>query len=306
MSTLCVIILTYNEEVHIDRAIMSVRGIAQEMVVVDSNSTDATVDVATRHGARVIQRPFINQAEQFQWALDNVAIKSEWIMRLDADEYIDSELGKNIIDAVNTLPLDVSGINLNRRHVFMGRWIKHGGRYPISLLRIWRRGFVRVEQQWMDEHIVLISGRAITVPGVFVDENLKPISDFIAKHNVYASREALQIHLNRLRVTDYARGRLTDLSSGQAQFRRFMKLYVFSKIPFPVAAIGYFFLRYVVQLGFLDGTEGLIYHFNQALWYRILVGAKVREMERAIRNVPDAGERKSILHRMAGLPANAV
>jgi glycosyltransferase involved in cell wall biosynthesis len=153
MASLAVIILTFNEQKHIERAIASVAGVAQEIIVVDSFSTDSTVELAKAKGAVVLQNKFVNYANQFQWALDQAPITSDWIMRLDADEIIESDLAAEIAAKLPALPADVAGINLNRKTIFLDRWIKHGGRYPMFLLRIWRRGQGRIENRWMDEHI---------------------------------------------------------------------------------------------------------------------------------------------------------
>src|SRR5690606_2603623 len=152
---LCVIILTYNEERHIERALDSVAPIAAEVFVIDSGSTDRTVELARGRGAIVLQHAFINQAKQFQWALDTAPITGNWIMRLGAGEGIEPGLAAEIARTLPTLGTDVTGINLRRKHIFPGRWIRHGGRYPLILLRIWRRGRGRVEDRWMDEHVVI-------------------------------------------------------------------------------------------------------------------------------------------------------
>jgi hypothetical protein len=152
----------------------------------------------------------------------------------------------------------------------------------------------------MDEHAVLTRGHAVTIPGVFVDENLKPLSQFISKHNDYASREALQVHLERLGLAQDGRGD-TDamLSSRHARVRRTLRSRLYNKIPFQLAAVSYFFLRYVLQGGFLDGKEGLIYHFLQGFWYRFLVGSKILEMSKATGGIANVDERVAALHRLA-------
>jgi len=115
--------------------------------------------MAQNLGAAVVQHPFVNQARQFQWALDHCAIDTKWVMCLDADEYPEPELVTEISDRLPLLPDDVAGIQLKRRPIFMGRWIRHGTRYPLILLRIWRTGKGRIEQRWMNEHIVVKGGK---------------------------------------------------------------------------------------------------------------------------------------------------
>ena len=128
-----VIILTRNEAIHIQRALENLKGLAKRVVVVDSFSTDNTVEIARANGATVLQNKFINYAKQFQWAQDNSRVETKWVMRLDADELIEPDLRSEIEQNLSRLPNDVVGINLKRKHIFMDRWVRHGGRYPLVL-----------------------------------------------------------------------------------------------------------------------------------------------------------------------------
>ena len=285
MSELAVIILTYNEEIHLPRALACVAGIAEKSSSSNSFSTDRTVAIARENGAHVLQNPFINHAKQFQWALDNAPITAEWVMRLDADEVIEPDLAKEICDKLPTLPSDVVGINLKRKHIFMGRWIRHGGRYPLLMLRIWRRGRAYVEDRWMDEHMVVSDGRTLIFDGGFSDWNLADLTFFIQKHNKYASREAVDVINQRRNLFPRPQNLSSEGSSGQASLKRMLKERFYNRVPFQVSATLYFLLRYFIQLGFLDRREGLIYHFLQGYWYRFLIGAKILELERAIQHL---------------------
>ena len=298
--TLAIVILTYNEERHIARALASVALIATEVFVVDSFSTDRTVELARSHGATVLQNGFINYARQFQWALDNAPITATWIMRLDADEIIETDLATTIRDELPRLPEDVAGINLQRKHIFLGRWIRHGGRYPLVLLRIWRRGLGRIENRWMDEHMILQGGRTITLEGGFADHNLNDLTFFTDKHNKYATREAIDVINERHGLFP----RDVDLSregSRQAAVKRWIKEKIYNRIPYQISTPAYFLFRMVVQLGFLDGKEGLVYHGLQGLWYRFLVGAKVDELETAIAHLREPVLIRAELRRLTGL-----
>lgn len=309
MGELTVIILTFNEARHIARAIDSVSAFAAQVIVVDSYSTDATVELAQAKGATVMQHPFVNQAKQFQWALDHAAVASPWLMRLDADEVVSPELGAEIARKLGTLPADVVGINLRRRHIWMGRWVRHGGRYPLLLLRIWRRGHGRVEDRAMDEHLLVEGGRTITFDADFSDDNLNDIGFFVDKHNKYASREAVEVLKQRLGLGVPDPGgdaAVTARStSWQTASKHWFKQHVYNRIPFTLSAPAYFIWRYVFQLGFLDGRSGLIYHFLQGCWYRFLVGAKVMEFERAIAHLSDRREIAAELSRLSGQPVRA-
>lgn len=298
---LSVIILTFNEERHIERAIASVASIAHEIIVVDSGSSDRTVELARSLGAVVLYHPFTNHAQQFQWALDNATIAGNWLMRLDADEIVEPDLATEIAVALPTLAPDVAGINLKRKHIFLGRWIRHGGRYPLILLRIWRRGQGSVEQRWMDEHIAVSGGRSVTLRSSFADWNLNDLTFFTEKHNGYATREAIEVINQRLGLFRRDSVLNRNSASRQAAFKRFVKENVYNLIPFQLGTVGYFLYRYVFQLGFLDGREGLVYHFLQGYWYRFLVGAKVLELERAISHLPDKAAMRAELAHITGL-----
>jgi glycosyltransferase involved in cell wall biosynthesis len=286
---------------HIARAIQSASKLTNSVVVIDSYSTDATADIASSLGARVLKNKFVNQAIQFNWALDNADLKSAWVMRLDADEILESELVDEIKSTLPQLPPEVTGVNLKRKHIFMDRWIKHGGRYPLVMLRIWRRGCARVEDRWMDEHILVTRGTTVTLHGNFADWNLKSLSHFIEKHNSYATREAIELLNSRLRIFERSATLTRSNSSTQAAIKRVFKEHIYNRISFPVSSLAYFLYRYFFQLGFLDGKEGLIYHFLQGYWYRFLVGARRLELERAIAGLTNQQEIKEELSRLTGL-----
>lgn len=299
--TLAVVILTHNEERHITRALGSVAGIATEVFVVDSFSTDRTVELAKAKGATVLQNKFINYAKQFQWALDHAPITASWIMRLDADEVIEADLNARIRDELARLPDDVVGINLKRKHIFLGRWIRHGGRYPLVLLRIWRRGHGRIEDRWMDEHMILWGGRTVTFDGGFADHNLNDLTFFTDKHNKYATREAIDVINARRRLFRRDVDLVREQGSRQAAIKRWIKEKLYNRVPYQVSTPSYFLFRMIFQLGFLDGKEGLVYHGLQGFWYRFLVGAKVQELEAAIAHIADPADVRAELRRLTGL-----
>jgi len=271
---LSVIILTYNEEIHLERLLKNIVGWADEIFIVDSYSTDNTIQIAEHYGCKIFQHLFENQAQQFNWALDNLDIKNEWILRLDADEYLTEELKNEISELFNIMKSDflniddnfrksdfqnINGFYIKRRVYFMGRFIKHGGYYPTWLLRLFRKGKAKAEQRAMDEHIVLLEGRAEKLRNDFVDDNRKSLSDWIQKHNNYASREAL----------DFLKG---DYGT--------QKKKIYYRLPFFCRAFLYFIYRYFFRFGFLDGKEGLIFHFLQGFWYRFLIDVKIYEAKK--------------------------
>ncbi|MEK7149426.1 MAG: glycosyltransferase family 2 protein [Patescibacteria group bacterium] len=266
-----VIILTYNEELNIENCLKNVAEWSDEIFIVDSYSTDRTLEIAKKYGAKVAQRPFKNQAEQFNWALDNLDIKNEWILRLDADEYLTPELWREIAEVLPKTSDKINGFYLNRRVYFMGKWIKHGGYYPTWILRLFKYGKAHSEQREMDEHIILSEGKAGKLKNDFIDYNRKNLEFWTDKHNRFSSREVRQI-LN----PDLAGEAKVKKLGGPAALRRKLKSW-YLKLPLFLRPFLYFIYRYFFRLGFLDGKEGLIFHFLQAFWYRFLVDAKIYE-----------------------------
>jgi glycosyltransferase involved in cell wall biosynthesis len=301
MAILTVVIVTFNEQRHIARCINALLPLGAEIIVVDSFSTDQTAEIAESLKARVIKHPFINYALQFQWALDNAHITTPWVMRLDADEIVESDLVAEILNKVPALPETVVGVNLKRKHVFMGRWIRHGGRFPLVLLRIWRHGKGRIENRWMDEHMVVWGGQTVTFENCFSDVNLNDLSFFTAKHNAYATREAIDVLNEKYRFFETDRELNSKSSSLQAAAKRRFKEHVYNRMPFWLGPPIYFMYRYIIQLGFLDGVEGTIYHFLQGFWYRFLVGAKIVEFERRLAGASDHNKRLTALEQASGL-----
>lgn len=299
-ANLTAIILTFNEEIHIERCLKSALQVASQVFVVDSFSTDRTVAITENLGAQIWQHEFVNQAMQLAWALKSLPIDTEWVMRLDADEVIEPDLAREINERLPVLPDDVVGVNLDRKHIFMDRWVRHGGRYPLRLLRIWRHGHGRIEDRWMDEHIVVWGGRTVTFKGGFSDWNLNDLTFFTDKHNKYATREAIDVLNQRLGLFPRDEALNAKSASWQASAKRWAKEKIYNRLPFTISATLYFLWRYFFQLGFLDGRSGLIYHFLQGWWYRFLVGAKIMELEKSIAHLTDKREILIELSRLTG------
>jgi glycosyltransferase involved in cell wall biosynthesis len=268
-----IVILTQDEQENLPSTVASFAGLDHELFIVDSGSTDATEQIATRAGAQVVHHAFTSHADQLNWALDNLPITAPWVMRLDADERVTPELVDELSTALAAAPRDVIGFMLKRRVYFWGRWIKHGGYYPTWLFRVWRRGAARSEQRWMDEHMVS-SGRVLRLEHDIIDENHKGLTFWTDKHNRYADREVK----DQLAAEEAEQ---TGGVAGQAARRRWMKQNVYARSPRFARASAYWFLRYFLLLGFLDGKPGLVFHFLQGFWYRFLVDAKLEERQRA-------------------------
>lgn len=277
------IILTYNEEVNLPKCLKSVTGLASEIIIVDSGSTDGTKKIAEDFGVKFVVHEFKNQADQFNWAIDNLELRGDWILRLDADEELLPELKEEIMEKLPGVSPETNGFYLNRRNYFKSVWIKYGGYYPIWILRLFRRGTARSEEREMDEHLVLLRGKAEKFKNDFIDNNLKGLSDWKEKHKKYAMREARaylahedgkQVGGQALRLSS---GQALRPSSGQAGEKRWLKMNVYYRVPPFLRVILYFLYRYFFLLGFLDGWRGTQFHFLQGFWYRWLIDKNIRK-----------------------------
>lgn len=272
MLDLTAIILTYNEEKNIEHCIQSIKGIAKRIVVIDSFSTDKTVELAEQLGAEVFQHKFVNQAKQYIYGVEVADIKTKWVFRIDADERLTSESSKEIEELCKENDdTDVNGLVVRFKVNFMGRDLKHGGIYPLRTLRVYKNGKARMEDRSMDEHIILTEGRSVEMKHDCLHCDYKNISVWIDKHNKYSSKEAEE-YFKSLQVKSDA----TNLNKS-AKIKRFVKYNIYYKLPMGMRAYLYYFYRYYFKLGFLDGREGKIFAFLQAYWYRFLVDAKIYE-----------------------------
>jgi len=286
MLPISAIILTHNEEANIGPCLQRLVEQVSDIYIVDSYSTDRTVEMCGRYTSHIHQHPFENYARQLNWAIKNLPVRTEWVMRLDADETLSPELIHELTLKLPALEEDVSGVYFKRRVHFMGRWIRHGSMYPIWHLRLWRTGKAYCEDRWMDEHMKVISGKLVRLHNDIIDDNRKNLHWWIDKHNKYASREMAD--LVRLQYGIHGENEVTpNIRGTQDQRKRWMKTW-YARMPLFIRPVLYFLYRYIFRLGFLDGREGLVWHFLQGFWYRFLVDAKIFEMRKSCGDDRDA------------------
>lgn len=275
-----VIILTKNEEIHIERCLKNVNQFAKDVYVVDCFSTDRTVELAENLGAKVVKHEWPgNHAAQFNWALDNLPITTEWILRLDADEYLTDELIEEFQDKIPKLPAGVSAVVLPLGRAFMGRVLKHGIVNGIKMIRLFRFGKVRYEERMMDEHFLIQEGVQTEFQNKFIDDNRCSLRVFVDKHNGYSAKEAVHLLNAEHHFLDVAEADNENFSEGVRKKHQNKDKY--AKQPLFWRSFLYFCYRYFFKLGFLDGKEGFLWDFLQGLWYRMLVDAKVFEVKKA-------------------------
>ena len=272
MADLTAIILTMNEETNIAECLKCIKELASRIVVVDSGSTDMTVEIAQSLGADVYTNSFINYATQFNWGIDNTNIQTQWILRIDADERFTPELCKEVeVETIKHKDDDVNGMLVKQKVFFINRWLIHGEVYPFQKLLIFKRGYGRIENRKIDEHTILSSGRTIELKHDALHYAIKNITNWIAKHNWYSTR-TMQDYFE----FDDAESASTLAKGSTMQQKRKQKA-LYYKAPIFIRPFILFLWRYVFKLGFLDGKAGFIYHIMLNFWYRELVDAKIYE-----------------------------
>lgn len=277
------IILTKNEEVNITDCIKSIMTIVKRIVVVDSYSTDKTVELAKECGAEVYQHAFENYAKQYMFAIQISQIKTVWTLRIDADERLTPDSANELEQLCNgNMNTDVAGIVLRFKKNFLGKDLYHGGVYPWKKMNCYKTNYGTIEDRSMDEHIVLSQGRTIEMKHDCFHFDFKNLEFFVNKHNWYSSRETVDYFQN----LEKAKGK------DELDLKTWFKMNFYYKLPMGLRAHIYYLYRYYIKLGFLDGKEGKIYAFLQAYWYRYLVDAKIYESEKMGTRYKGIGELK--------------
>lgn len=266
------IILTKNEEINICDCIKSIITTVKRIVVIDSFSTDKTVEIAKQCGAEVLQHPFETHARQYKYAVSASNIDTKWILRIDADERLTPDSAYELEQMCNANEdTDVAGIVVRFKKNFLGRDLYHGGVYPWKKLICYKTGKGDIEDRAMDEHIVVFEGRIAELKNDSLHFDFKSMETWVNKHNWYSSKEA----------ADYMQKLETGNSHAEQNQKTKIKMNYYYKLPMGLRAHLYYWYRYYIKLGFLDGKEGKIYAFMQAYWYRYLVDAKIYESKKS-------------------------
>lgn len=279
MLDIAVIILTYNEEKHIERCIINAQKISKNIFLVDSFSTDATVQIAENLGAIIYQNKWENNyAKQFNWGLNNLPIDTKWVFRLDADEYLTNELIDELHHKIPNIDCDISGVVFPLKRFFLNHYVKRGiGK--MNLLRLFRFGKAQCEERWMDEHIKINEGTTVLFDNAFCDHNLNNIGWWTQKHDTYSIREAIDLLNVEYNFLPEENNSLAYSMSSDAEEKRKKKL-KYSKLPLFWRSFFFFIYRFVFKLGFTEGKEAFLWHFLQGWWYRTLVDAKIYEIKK--------------------------
>jgi glycosyltransferase involved in cell wall biosynthesis len=268
--SLSVVILTFNSQATIAATLASAAEISDDIHVVDSGSTDGTLAILVGYGVQVISHAFDNYGKQRNWAIDNLPLKYDWQLHLDADERLSPELAEKINALKGSFPTDVDGYFIPRLMFFLGQSIRHGGMYPIWHMRLFRSGKGRCEDRLYDQHF-RCEGTTAQIHAPMIDDIRMCLSEWTARHNRWSDAEVAEI-LNPTRS-----GVVAGRFSGNPIERKRALRSGYNRAPLFLRAFGLFFYRYVLRLGFLDGMPGLIFFVLQTFWFRFLIDAKIFE-----------------------------
>ncbi len=277
---LSAVILTFNEALNLEDCLQSIRRVAEEIFVVDSGSTDDTLKIAQRCGAKLVFHPFETHAKQWNWALSHLPVEGDWVLGLDADQRLTEELGEEILTTLDNPPSGVEGFYLNRRQIFRGQWIRHGGYYPKYLLKLFRRRSASCDESEIMEHHFYVKGKTAKLTHDMIEANRKEddLAFWLSKHMNYARSQAEE-EFRRVQHPEDAK--IRPRFFGSPDQRTLWLKQVWRRLPLFARPFLYFFYRYFLRLGFLDGKQGFIFHFFQGFWYRLLVDVCLNEIKSA-------------------------
>ena len=276
--SLGVIVLSFNSANVIERTLRAALEVSQNVCVVDSGSTDDTAATVVALGGRLVQRPFKHYADQRNWAIDEFGGQFEWQLHLDADEVLDATAIAEI-KRVLAAPAGATGFIFKRRTYFLGRPLRFGGASNFHL-RLFKSGTARCEDRLYDQHFVS-EQPGVRLDGLLHDMNVGSLTEWTARHNRWSDLEVAE--LLRAEQTAGATGVLRARLLGDPRERTRWLKGLYYRLPGGLRATAYFIYRYVFRLGFVDGREGLYFAFLQALWFRMLVDAKMAEARQAHR-----------------------
>ncbi|MGB2705791.1 MAG: glycosyltransferase family 2 protein [Candidatus Omnitrophota bacterium] len=271
-----VLILTKDEEPNIRQCLESIKW-ADEIFIVDSGSSDKTLEIAGEYTGEISYHPFENYSRQRNNALNNLPVNNGWVLNLDADHRVSEDLRRELFALFEKeINKDIKGFLISRRTIFMKRWIRHGGHYPTYHAVLFRKGYGFCEDRLYDQHFV-VNGKVKILKGDIIDIITDSITKFIERHNRWSTLEAAEFLTGN--PSEKSSAVRPDPFGNPMERRRFLRD-TYNRAPLFIRAFLYFLLRYFFRLGFLDGKEGFVFHFLQGFWYRFLVDAKIYEIRR--------------------------
>ena len=273
------LVLTYNEELNLQRCLSALVPWCADIHIVDSGSSDSTLEIAKRFGVTVHQHAYADHTSQLTWALSEVVFVSDWMLLIDADNVVTPDLRSQILRAIRDPVSEVAGYYTKYAQYFRGKQVRGLKSWNLTLFR---RSRTRVDPSELVDFRLVINGLAGTLDGVLIHSNAKDaaIDFWLTKHLKFATRAAREEVLRRKGVLKWSvEGKLLGTPDERIVW---LKSFWFH-MPLFVRPFIYFFYRYVIRLGFLDGSNGLAFHFLQAFWYRMVIDFKISELNRQMR-----------------------
>ena len=273
------IILTYNEEKNIENCLSSIEDLVQEVFVVDSFSTDNTIEICRRYTDKIFQHPFETHAKQWNWSFNNLNLSYEWCMALDADQAISEKLKRELRELFSNRHLDFNGYYINRRQIFRGKWIRFGGYYPKYMLKLFKIKNALCDENELVDYRFYVSGKIGKLKGCIIENNKNEddITFWLEKHIRF-------IRLNSEELTRYRQikghWKIRPSLWGSYDSRTLWLKDFYYALPLYIRPFLFFIFRYFILLGFLDGANGFLFHFLQGLWYRLMIDIKIAEVKR--------------------------
>ena len=267
---LSVVILARNEEQNIARCVNAVRW-CNDVVVIDDGSADQTVQIAEAAGARVLQHKFENFAAQRNWAMEHASLRNEWVLHLDADEVVTSQLEDELRRQLDSADLGVAAFRMCRKTMMDSQWLKYSDGFPVWIMRLVRVGLGEFKSCGHGEEAVpAVAGHLLSIHEPFLHFPFsKGLADWIERHNRYSTREAI--------LEQQAQGQVRwgDLLQMDRARRRAALRNLSRRLPFRPALR--FLYQFVWKMGFLDGWAG--YRFSRLMaMYEGWIAAKRREL----------------------------
>lgn len=272
------IVLTFNEELQLPKFFESVRPLGADVFVLDSGSTDRTLEICAENGAVVAHQPFVNHPQQWDHALQRFAVTTPWIIGLDADQGLDPLLAARLLDFRDSDYSGISGIYFQRKYIWKGKQIRFGGFQDFYLLKMFRTGVGYSDLNENMDHRFVVPGEVVSwKTGYLFEENFKEnrIGFWIDKHNRYSDLVAQEEVERRLKLRVQA---IDGRFFGSPDQRRARIKALWWQMPLYVRPWLYFTWRVVFRFGILDGATGMLFHFMHAFWFRMLVDVKIGEL----------------------------
>lgn len=275
---LTAVILTFNEELNIKACLESISGWCESILVVDSGSTDGTLDICKQYPTQLLTHPYTDHASQWNWILNEVSFSTNWILALDADNIVSDDARKSIAQVVLRDDPSMGGYYLAHRHNFRGKHIRG---LKSNWLRLVHRQRVQVDLSELVDFRFFTGYDIGFLTGEIIESNLKEMDiDFwIDKHQKFSSRMAME---EVLRCKGALAWNTTGKISGNSDQRMVFFKNIWYHLPLFFRPFLYFFYRYFIRFGFLDGANGFVFHFLQAFWFRFLVDIKIAELKRRL------------------------